>query len=280
MQTTAGPPDPDAGSREKVRFSIVIPAYNEEYYLADCLRSLAAQDFGGRFEVIVVDNNSTDSTSAIARAAGATVLTELERGVCPARQRGTETARGEIVVSADADTVYDPGWLSDIERWFVEHPEFIAMGGPCYFHDGPPWGLRLQRMLFGAVAAVTRLGGPVLYITATNFAFRRDAFCGYDTRLAQGGDELDLLRRLRQRGRVAFNPKIVAHTSARRMEEGIVYNFAVSFFYYYILGYALNRLFRRPVLGMAPAFRHTTAAPPMTMVAPAGRAMLADVSDD
>jgi glycosyltransferase involved in cell wall biosynthesis len=238
-----------------VRFTVVIPAFNEEFYLADCLSSLAAQDFPGPVEVIVVDNNSTDDTAAIARAAGATVVFEPDRGVCHARQRGTESARGEIVVSADADTIYHAGWLSKIESWFADNPLGVAVGGPCYFHDGPAWGMRLQRMLFGAVNLIVRLGGPVVYVTATNFAFRRDAFSGYDTRLAQGGDELDLLRRLRKKGLVAFDPSNSIDTSARRMEEGVVYNFAVSFFYYYILGYALNRIFRRPVLGMAPAFR-------------------------
>jgi hypothetical protein len=47
-----------------------------------------------------------------------------------------------------------------------------------------------------------------------------------------------------------------AGTSARRMKRGVAYNFAVSFFYYYILGYAMNRAFRRPIIGMAPAFRY------------------------
>ena len=244
------------------RFSIVIPAFNEEFYLADCLSSLAAQDYQGVFEIIVVDNNSTDRTAELARRAGATVVFEPNRGVCQARQRGTEVATGEIVVSADADTVYGPGWLSRIEHWFLRNPAGVAVGGPCYFHDGPRWGLTLQKMLFAVVTLVQRAGGPVIYVTATNFAFRSDAFTGYDTRLAQGGDELDLLRRLRKRGFVAFDPENAIRTSARRMEEGVVYNFAVSFFYYYILGYALNRLFRRPVLGMAPAFRRPKAAVP------------------
>jgi glycosyltransferase involved in cell wall biosynthesis len=245
----------DSVSESQLRFSVVIPAFNEEFYLADCLASLAVQDFAGDLEVIVVDNNSTDRTADIARAGGARVVFESERGVCHARQRGTEAARGEIIISADADTVYPPGWLSQIERWFDAHPRGVAVGGPCYFHDGPSWGVWLQRGLFGAVHLVSRLGGPVIYITATNFAFRRDAFAGYDTRLAQGGDELDLLRNLRKQGLVAFNPDNAIQTSARRMEEGVLYNFAVSFFYYYILGYTLNRILRRPVLGMAPAFR-------------------------
>lgn len=248
-----------------IRVSVVIPAFNEEFYLEDCLRSLRNQDFRGAVEIIVVDNNSTDRTPIIAAAAGATVLFEERRGVCQARQRGTEHATGDIIVSADADTIYEPDWLTRIVAWFGQHPAGVAVGGPCYFHDGPKWGLRLQKMLFGVVSMVQRTGGPVIYVTATNFAFRRAAFPGYDTRLTQGGDELDLLRRLRKNGRVAFDSSNAARTSARRMEEGVVYNFAVSFFWYYILGYALNRAFGRPVLGMAPAFRIPTVTPlPLT----------------
>ncbi|MGI8417109.1 MAG: glycosyltransferase family A protein [Nakamurella sp.] len=242
---------------EPPHFSIVIPAFNEESYLGDCLSSLSGQDYPGSFEVIVVDNNSTDHTAAVACAAGATVVFEPIPGVCRARQRGTEIAAGEIIVSADADCIYQTGWLSHIAQWFLENPEGIAVGGPCYFYDGPRWGLAVQRMLFGAVTWVQRRGGPVVYVTATNFAFRSCAFTGYDVRLSQGGDELDLLRRLKRYGHVAFDSANFTYTSARRMEQGVVYNFAVSFFYYYILGYALNRFLRRPVLGMAPAFRHS-----------------------
>src|SRR4051812_44132851 len=121
----------DPPVRASPRFSVVIPAFNEKFYLGACLESLGRQDAPGGFEIIVVDNGSTDGTAVVARAAGATVLLEPERGVCRARQRGTEAAAGEIVVSADADTLYGPGWLSRIGRWFDEHPTGVAVGGPC-----------------------------------------------------------------------------------------------------------------------------------------------------
>lgn len=245
---------------ERPRYSVVVPAYNEAFYLGRCLESLRHQDFSGSYEIIVVDNNSTDNTAQIARHAGAEVVFEPTPGVCHARQRGAEHARGLIIISADADTIYGPGWLDTVDRWFQQHPKDVAVGGPCYFWDGPQWGRTVQKLLFGAVVLVHRRGGPVLYVTATNFAFRASAFSGYDTRLAQGGDELDLLRKLRKRGEVSFDPSNPVHTSARRIEQGPVHSFAVSFFYYYILGYALNRLFGRPVLGAAPAIRRAPVA--------------------
>ena len=243
------------------RYSVVIPAFNEENYLAECLASLAAQDFDEPFEIIVVDNNSTDRTSDIARSAGATVMFEPRPGVCQARQLGTAAARGEYVVSTDADTTFGPDWLSRIDRSFRRAPAQVAVAGPCYFHDGPGWGLFAQRALFGVVDVVKVMTGRVVYVTATNIAFRKDAWTGYDVRLTQGGDELDLLRRLQRRGPVAFDSTNATRTSARRMEQGPLYNFFVTFLFYYVFGYALNRVFGRPVLGTAPPFRRATVLP-------------------
>lgn len=244
------------------RYSVVIPALNEERYLGACLSSLANQDYPGDFEVIVVDNNSTDRTAAVARDQGATVVFEREPGVCAARQRGTEVARGEIIISTDADTTFDPTWLSNIDRSFTRDPSHVAVAGPCHFVSAPRWGTAYERMLFGLVHLIHRVTGRVMYISATNIAFRKSAWTGYDSRLTQGGDELDLLRQLRIQGTVAFDLRNPTHTSSRRMNQGLIYNVAVTFFFYYFLGYALNRLFGRSILGMYPAFRNTR--PPRT----------------
>jgi len=90
------------------RFSVVVPAHNEADVLGRTLGSLSAQDFPGAVEVLVVDNGSVDSTAEVARAAGVRVEAEPVLGVCSARQRGTDRARGQIVVSTDADTVHPP----------------------------------------------------------------------------------------------------------------------------------------------------------------------------
>jgi hypothetical protein len=110
-------------------------------------------------------------------------------------------------------------------------------------------------LLFGLVAKIYALTGFVFYVSATNIAFRRTAFPGYDLRLTQGGDELDLVRRLRRRGHVGWERKNVVTTSARRLQRGLLYNIFVSFFAYYLLAYWFNRLSQRQTFGMAPAFR-------------------------
>jgi glycosyltransferase involved in cell wall biosynthesis len=260
-------------SVDRLRFSVVIPAFNEASYLPETLASLAEQDFGGGYEVIVVDNNSSDDTASVAASCGARVVHEPRPGVCYARQRGTEESSGEIVVSTDADTTFSPSWLSSIDRAFLDRPDCVAVAGPCRFDDAPWWGRIYPILLFGVISAVACLTGRVLYVTATNISFRRSAFDGYDTRLTQGGDELDLLRRLRYRGEVPFlraNPTL---TSSRRLQRGLWYNVFVSFFFYYVLAYSLNRIAHRTLLATAPIFRSKPVGRKTSMRVRAGVAL-------
>jgi glycosyltransferase involved in cell wall biosynthesis len=113
--------------------TIVVPAFNESELLPACLRSLAKQDFQGSVEVIVVDNGSTDDTADVAREFGARVVVEHVKGVCPARQRGTESAQGEIIVSTDSDTTFAPDWLRRIDDTFASDPAIVLVGGPVAF---------------------------------------------------------------------------------------------------------------------------------------------------
>ena len=242
-----------------LRLSVVIPAYNEADYLAGALQSLQQQDFDASYEVIVVDNNSTDDTASIARHYGARVLHEAQPGVCAARQRGTAAARGEVVVSTDADTVHPSDWLTRLNAQLRARPEAVAVAGPCRYQDPPWWAAVFPPIWFAAIALVHLLIGRVCYVTATNIAFVREGFEGYNTTLHQGGDEVDLLRRLQRRGPVIWDGGNPVRTSSRRMDQGLLYTLFVSFGYYYALSYLLNRLSSRSVLGAAPAIRRQHA---------------------
>ena len=127
--------------------SVVIPAYNEEQYLPACLRALRQQKDAPPFEVIVVDNASTDSTACIAGQFGAHVVAEPRKGVARARQSGFEAARAPIVASTDADTIVPrlagahrcpfpgrsrPGrrvWAGALARWPPDRATHIAPRG-------------------------------------------------------------------------------------------------------------------------------------------------------
>jgi glycosyltransferase involved in cell wall biosynthesis len=237
------------------RFSVVIPAHNEQNFLGACLDSLLDQDFLGAYEIIVVDNNSTDRTASVAKSRGVKLVSEAVPGVCRARQAGTSAADGEIVVSTDADTVYGRDWLSRIDSAFLADPDVVAVAGPCRFVDAPWWGRIYAGVLFRAVNFSSKATGRVPYVAAANIAFRKAAWRGYDPHATQGGDELGLLRELRRHGKIRFDAGNPVFTSARRMRRGLAYNFAVTFLFYYVIGYSLNRVSGRTVVGMAPSFR-------------------------
>lgn len=236
------------------RYSVVIPAFNEEDYLGQALESLLAQDYKGNFEIVVVDNNSSDSTQTLAKSYGVRVVTEKHPGVCWARQKGTKAAKGEIVISTDADTTFSPDWLSNIDRAF-DKQNVVAVAGPCKFVDPPYWGALYPYLLFGLISSTSKIFGRPLYITATNIAFRKSAWTGYNTKVTQGGDELDLLRKLKKQGKIVFNNSNPTFTSSRRLQKGLFYNLFVTLIYYYVLEYTLNRIFNSELIGSAPNIR-------------------------
>jgi glycosyltransferase involved in cell wall biosynthesis len=244
---------------DPVRVSVVVPAFDEAATLPATLASLARQHVPGGFEVVVVDNASTDDTAAVAARLGARVVHEPSPGVCAARQAGTDAARGAIVVSTDADTVHPPGWLARIERQFADD-DVVAVAGPCRYVDAPWWARLVPPLWFAAIAATYRRTGRIFYLTATNVAFRRAGFPGYDTSLTQGGDEVDLLRRLRSRGRVVWDAGNPVLTSSRRMDQGLLHTLLVSYGYHYALNLALSRLRPGRRMGVAPAVRAQDAA--------------------
>jgi hypothetical protein len=143
--------------------------------------------------------------------------------------------------------------LSRLDEQLRRHPHAVAVAGPCAYAN-PRWWVRLTSpWWFRRIAAAYAHTGRILYLTATNVAFYRDGFPGYDAGLTQGGDEVDLLRRLRRWGPVVWDESNVVTTSSRRLDQGLVYTLLVSFGYYYALGGVLNRVAARSVV--APTVR-------------------------
>ncbi len=216
----------------KRSISVVIPAYNEEALVVDCVRSLKAQNYTGPVEIIVVDNNCTDNTAQLAREAGATVVFQPIVGVCAAREAGSRAATGEIIVSTDADTTFPSNWLGNIAAAFDNDPEIVAVGGTFILIDAPWWGRIYSGLIFTSVKLVRNLTGKLIFIAGSNTAFKKSAFRGYDITLTQGGDELVLLRQLKKEGKIGFlfdNPVL---TSSRRLDKGFFH-----FMIFYVLDY-------------------------------------------
>lgn len=209
------------GSSE-IFISVVIPTHNEERYLGECLEALQRQTYPqSAFEVIVVDNASTDATPMIAREFRAVVVPEPRISIGRARQRGAEAAQGEIIASTDADTVVPPDWLERIALHFERDDELGAVFGPFYYHDGTVFErVFLWHFNIRVMAALHTLGRSCF--CGNNYAVRKEPFwrAGGCNVSLPAGEDVDLSLRLSKVTRIAFDSSLAVRTSARRRGEG------------------------------------------------------------
>lgn len=158
---------------------MVIPVLNEEDAIGGCLESLAVQEHPVD-EVVVVDNNCTDRTIEIVQSfAGRLplrIVQEARPGVFWARERGFQTAQGDLLGRIDADTRVNPGWSRAAVEFFDAHPDIAAASGPTYLHDAPFAG-RYERRVHEALADPERRAGRVnQFLSGANMVVRRSAW--------------------------------------------------------------------------------------------------------
>ena len=111
------------------QLSVVVPAYNAAETLPDCLAALARQDVPSSFyEVIVVDDGSTDGTARVAQAAGVQLISQPNAGPAAARNRGAAAARSELLLFTDADCAPTPGWIRAMSAPFADPRVMGAKG--------------------------------------------------------------------------------------------------------------------------------------------------------
>ena len=112
------------------KLSVIIPAFNAARCLGECLAALQRQDCAGDFEVLVVDDASTDLTAELARQAGVSCLRlEQNRGAAAARNRGVAAAAAELLLFVDADVALQAQAISRLLDFFDRHPEFASVIG-------------------------------------------------------------------------------------------------------------------------------------------------------
>jgi peptidoglycan/xylan/chitin deacetylase (PgdA/CDA1 family)/GT2 family glycosyltransferase len=234
-------PAPTARSEGLPFVSVVIPAYNEENYLLSCLESIRKQDYASEYEVIVVDNASTDNTAKIALDWGARVVYEPKRSPACSRQKGAEAATGEIIAFIDADTQAPTYWLSTFASRFVREPETVSISGPYAYCDAGRFtkitsyiGNFISIIIDQLFRKVIDKGGP---IWGCNFAVRRSALLavgGFDTSIKFYGEEYEFSLRLKRAGKGGVIPRLFVLTSARRLKRiGVVnqyWNWIVDYF--------------------------------------------------
>ncbi len=202
--------------------SVVIPAYNEEKYLGDCLRSCIEHAPENLLEIIVVDNASTDGTAEVAKQfPKVRVVHEPKKGLTCARQRGLTEARGDLFASIDADTRVPAGWFPTVNREFEKDPVMVCLSGPYEYFDIPGWQKSAVGLYWNMLAMSTYRMTKYM-VVGGNFVAKRDALLrigGFDTQIPFYGEDANIARRLHAIGPVKFLKEFVILTSGRRLRE-------------------------------------------------------------
>jgi glycosyltransferase involved in cell wall biosynthesis len=167
-----------AGASRRPFFSIIVPLWNRADCIGRCLASVAAQDLGD-YELIVVDDGSTDDSVRIVEQAGLPkrlLRHEKNRGACAARRTGTRAANGEWLLYLDSDWALLGGALRRLHRDALDAPDDVGVvGASCRMDDGPVIPFQPPpEGPFGLVPYLAWLNPPVLpdYL----YAIRREVF--------------------------------------------------------------------------------------------------------
>jgi O-antigen biosynthesis protein len=207
---------------EAPRVSVVVCTYNGGATLEQCLHSLRALDYPD-YEVIVVDDGSTDDTRAIlerfpltlpsppggeGRVRGFRVIHQPNRGLSVARNVGLRAARGAVVAYTDSDCFADPDWLTHLV-YQLQRSGAAAVGGPNLTpEDG--WLAACVGAAPGQPTHVLESDQEAEHIPGCNMAFRREALeaiNGFDPQYRKAGDDVDVCWRLQQAGHwITFAP--------------------------------------------------------------------------
>jgi glycosyltransferase involved in cell wall biosynthesis len=178
------------------RFSIIVPAHNEETLLPRGLRAIhaAIARTTTSAEIVVVANRCTDHTESIAEAAGAVVVRDGHRNIAATRNTGVAASVGKIVVTVDADTIMHPNALAEIDH-LVSTGSYV--GGGCKFVlERTSLGLAVTNFSVTAATTLSRTGGVIYWCSREDF----DAIGGFDE-ARRVGEDLDFAYRLRRHGR-------------------------------------------------------------------------------
>lgn len=205
------------GTNTALSVSIIIPARNEASGMAECLEHVLTQTYDGAWEVILVNDHSTDKTADIAKQVGSQCphfqVIELEdtSGKKAALTAGIAAAQYEIILQTDADCIVSPTWLQAMVNAFEDQTEMVS--GPVLLtHDGSLFQQLQSLEYLGLVTlgAGSLLSGHPNMANGANIAYRKTAFQavgGFEgiDHIASGDDEL-LLQKMLERGanKIAF----------------------------------------------------------------------------
>lgn len=210
--------------------SVIIPAYNEEKLIADCLNGLVLQQTDKKFEVILVDNNSTDKTRLIAEKykdkMDLKIITETKKGRGAARAAGFKKAKGNIFFSTDADTIVPPNWIDKFCE-ALEKSSAVALTGTLKVEDVTGFKKTLINNLSEPYMTSYRAIFKHYWLSGFSFAIYKAIYeksGGFNPELTSQEDT-DLAFRVSKLGKIKLIKDTPVIFSARRFKNGLVSGF-------------------------------------------------------
>ena len=202
-----------------MRTSVIIPAYNSEKTIGQCLEALSNQTAGRLdYEIIVVDDGSTDRTAEIAgKYTGIKLLKQGNAGPAAARNNGAKAAQGDIILFTDADCVPDPDWINQMLLPFEKEQDLCGAKG-IYKTRQKELAARFVQIEYQDKYDLLRKSKYIDFIDTYSAGFKRDVFLrfqGYDTSFPVAcAEDVELSFRMSNAGlKMVFNPQaVVYHT--------------------------------------------------------------------
>jgi len=216
------------GHHEPPTISVVVPVYNGERTIAACIESLLAQDYpADRYDVIVVENGSTDATSEVVGRYPVGILHSAVRGPAAARNLGVGQSKADIVAFTDADCIAHPRWLVELARAYADEPEVGGVGGAilAYVHEERTNVERFLDEHPPLINWVSSAGQYLPHLLTANASYRRSLLIsagGFDaTCLAASDVALSWRLQIDLGTRLMYAPKAVIYHHHRATRAGL-----------------------------------------------------------
>lgn len=268
--------------------SVIIPVYNGAATIAACLESVLNQTYpADAYDVIIVENGSTDETSPIVERYPVRLFHNRERGPSPARNLGVATSEADVVAFTDADCVADPHWLSELVKPYAD-PQVGGVGGAILAYAHPDRTL-VEAFSERQAPLVNFVSGEdefLPHIYTANASYRRDLLAqigSFNPHMVTGEDvDLSWRLQLQTAARLQFAPQAIIYHHHRSTVKGLARQYRQYGFGEIVLdtmygtypGYPRNRKYQvRRILSQAAALpRYALSAILQQVRAAAGRA--------